>query len=434
MPQFVYDDIKKKIIKREIYKFEAKNFRTAFRILKEHTASFKNTTGYKRFIRLVKFSGILPANQSNTNRQPSFAVPNHSGKAPCSIDMDLQCTTFILHPLAGKTNDLEAIVQKNPYNFIDDSLKKTSDDVSNPLKSIYSAEPVTKGLVAKSEDGLDPDLSSTIVYPDAPGDPTYTAYGYVFGETALEEVQTAVGAFTPQPIAVPNPPWNNILYFTGIDTVKPPPVNTIYPPLIPKNGADEDGGLAINHTLYNGERKNGLYVSRYQFYPTTTGGLVRGGVMPTRASATATALTTQTTSNNLYLYTDDKGFDTQMLTEIPMNCGIVNATFWKTEMGYTEQEITQKFQNHLKFGSTLYPLVNMDYAELPSRCFKLEPLDLKKYTVWRWESGVADTTRYQYTGIANENPLDPEGTMRYEIHRLNFSVIFEVLLVDLKLK
>lgn len=420
MPQFVYDDIKKKIIKREIYKFEAKNFRTAFRILKENTASFKNTSGYKRFIRLVKFSGILPTTVTNTTRS-GFIPPIPTGKAPCSVDMELQCTTFIPKPMPGKVNDLEAIVQKNPYNFIDDTLKLTNDNLS-------------KGLVAKSTDGLDPDLSSTTVTQH--GGTSYTAYGYVFSENPgiIDEVQIAVGAFTPPPIAVPNPPWSDILYFSGIDTVKPGPTNSIYPPLIPDITAEDNGGIAVNHTLYSGERRNGLYVTKYQFYPVTTGSVIRGGIVPSRSNATSTTFTTSQMSLGLFLYTDDHGFDTQMLTEIPMNCGIVNATFWKTELGYTEEEKSLRFKNHLKTGATLAPLVNTDILELPSRSFKVEPLDLKNYTTWRWDSGVLDNNRYQYTGVVNENELDPEGTMRYEIHRLNFSVIFEVLLVDLKIK
>ncbi len=67
MPQFTYDDMRHKILKRERYKFALNYAAQFFPIFKENPLYFDENKGYKRFLRVTRFYLSLPRTSTPKN-------------------------------------------------------------------------------------------------------------------------------------------------------------------------------------------------------------------------------------------------------------------------------------------------------------------------------------------------------------------------------
>lgn len=121
MPQFTYDDIRLKILKRERYKFALNYHQQFYPIFKENGAFFDESKGYKRFLRVTKFYVGLPKTSS-----PKPPYNSMSTMLPKQVNfIKAQILTLLATDVAA---DVNMVTLNPPHHFMRASLPIVTND------------------------------------------------------------------------------------------------------------------------------------------------------------------------------------------------------------------------------------------------------------------------------------------------------------------
>lgn len=121
MPQFTYDDIRSKILKRERYKFALNYHQQFYPIFKENSAFFDESKGYKRFLRVTKFYVGIPKTSS-----PKPPYNSMSTMLPKQVNfIKAQILTVLATDVAA---DINMVTLNPPHHFMRVSVPTVASD------------------------------------------------------------------------------------------------------------------------------------------------------------------------------------------------------------------------------------------------------------------------------------------------------------------
>lgn len=379
MPQFTYDDIKKKIIKRERYKIKIENFNTLFRILKE-TSDYSFNKGHKRFVRLVSFRGTLPC-LSNTVRGYSD-IHYVYGKNYGYIKMLLQAITKIDEYNVPSSN-WYTVLQKPPMSYLK-STEISGNDTTNQIVANTGF-----GIIGNNITMTPETVQKVLPFIDS---------------TALTSV-------------IPNDRY----IFRMVDTI---PTNV---PIYDSDNYSSNYTNAINEL--DTINTSSFPVTSYEFYYTSPLQANRGPRQASRLSKTATTKTFNYHTVFFLQYTDDSDNDTQMLTEIPLISEMLNISFYQQQTRDRPEDLTTSYSNAL---IQTAPTAFTSTTVMPGREFYEKKLNFDRYSLFDYDDGPVDYNVSSYiAGAVNENKNDLT-TMKQDTFKIYFFVVLEVLLVDMK--
>ncbi len=400
MPQFVYDDIVKKIIKRERYKIEVTKFSTLFSILKE-SSQYEYKDGIKRFVRLVNFKGNIPYTTNTRMYQEGFAIVYP--RCVNLIKMNLQCISKLKKTINTYNN---AVLQKPPYTYLKDNVINTADP--NTSVSYWG------------------DSTKLQASPDV----FYETFNEIYPFIDVEYIMSSFPALIPPGMTssdfINNPmePISGSVLFN--EKILEPMVNSD-PPLI---DADE---LAVNHenAVHEVDQGNTLDCTSYEFTPRLFRQYDTYLTSVYRPSKTATSKSSSGRNLMNVNYESDPTYDSQLLTEIPLRASKIGIHFYAHTLKFKQGDTSAQFYTNLSDGTlTKWS----DNIQPPRREYRFEKLDVENYNIYDTDYGKLDTSLASYiSGNVNETAIDPS-TLKQDIVQLKFFVCLEVLLVDMKKK
>ena len=397
MPQFVYDDIVKKIVKRERYCVKIKNFSTIFNILKEHS-QYEYKDGYKRYVRLVKFAGSIPCWQILRGYLEGFSyvLPKHVNQ----LKMNLQCVTTVKK---SSSTTVDVVLMKPPYININDVTGK----VDNSLTTLLN-------------DNTGIQLTVT---PDVFTETFKEIYPFVQKEGIINQLFPInnTGVTSENLISQNVAPISNISFTERIIDL------TTSAPTIDTDNLAVDYENAIQET----DISNSYDCTSYEFFPSLYQQNAAQSFYTVRTNKTATTKS----GNNRYIHTlvfrEDPTCDTQALTEIPLRANKVALTMYAQTEKWRQSDMTTAIATAFNDRvATKLP----DTLHLPGKEYVYENLTVDRFALFDYSYGTVDTTCSTYIpGSHNESTWDIT-TMKYDTYKLEFTVIIEVLLVDMKKK
>ncbi len=399
MPQFVYDDIIKKIVKRERYKIELTSFSSVFNILKEHS-QFQYGDGYKRFVRLVKFSAHIPSQTPMRTYYEGYAyvLP----KMLSHLKMNLQCITSLKKTT---TTNVDIVLQKPPFTFISENTAGKTQSSATGLTNNYSGS------------------SQLVVSPDVLVETLTEIYPFVSTTNIISQLfpvnngEITSSNLINQPLA----PLSDITF------------NEVFVDGIISSGQIDADGLAVDYenAINETDVNNGYDCTSYEFTPVTTIKDVGTTIFNYRGSKTATTKNGYARSYNSYFYKEDPTYDTQVLTEVPLRADRICVTMYLETLRWRAQDITTAHAAAFNDGvANKWP----DTLVCPGKEMQWQNLLMDRYNMFDTEYGRVDTTSATYiSGTINENKYD-NTTMKMDTIKLKFYATIEVLLVDMKKK
>ena len=389
MPQFTYDDMKHKILKRERYKFALNYHQQFFPIFKENETYFDESKGFKRFLRLIRFYVNLPRTSDVKKPYNAFAT-----MMPKQVNfVKAQVITAFKSDI---TTDPILVTTNTPYNFMKSNYPFFASGTENITgKGRFNSEP---GMFTEV---IDNQQTSTLTSHEKARQAFST---YPDGLTAQGHVMQADVSF-------------NLLTNISADQLA-------------NNDKSYVDTFAITHPFKNALENAGTI---YEFF-----GSPDSFEVPRKIAARPYL---NSTSKELYLtkqssvtFKEDKKHDLQILSEISLHDNRIIINLFENIRSVSEinedsailelRLTTDMKDKQVKADAQGCRLADYDY-----------PLTLDKYFLYDLASGAADElSATKITGSMNEAPETDQKSIRQYLSQLQGYIEFEVILVDMALK